>query len=1002
MPMGGRRRVRFLLSLLVFIVLGIVYFRRAQVEDYSDYVTDKVVGGGAVLRPGNKAQEAPRPTPRPTRPQEDALAAVGEDGKEAGHAPLVTSLSSSSSVGRTTSIAAPGAASTSSSSIPVGNGSPTVPNTAPGHKAIHGLPPIPHDDYLADGYEGQASSSSTSAVHWSKQTEHFPIATTIQLPTAYPKALPRIQVAGKNAGKADKERLALIRAAAAHAWDGYRRQAWGMDELRPISGGVHNPFNKWGATLVDSLDTLWIMDMKAEFEEAVERVAEIDFTTSVRPDIPLFETTIRYLGGLVAAYDVSGGKYRILLDKAVELAEVLYGAFDTPNRMPQTFYRWKPAFASQPKRASNHIVMAELGSLSLEFTRLSQLTGEPKYYDAIARITDAFQEWQNNTRLPGLWPTSLDASGCEKPVSGGYRAPSNQMPIPGGSGEIMDAGTPVQANRAWAGSAEYSTGQSVDQKQHEAAQKKLDEQNAAEQPGSSKAKRQLVADTKIGRPSGETDRSRHMPSSTQPEHSKARLNLDVNDATELVDKRPQPAKPAPPVDTRTGQEVCLPQGLASTSPRGSETFSLGGQADSTFEYLPKEYMLLGGVLEQYKDMYIAVADAAIQELLFQPMTVDARDILFAGTKVTSINAAEDNIIKTLKPDGEHLACFTGGMFAMGGKLFDRPEDVEIGRRLTDGCVWAYRSTTTGIMPETFSLIDCGNDWRGGEECVWNQTEYWRQLDPYEESRTKIYVHPVPTSISIGAATASTTGVAGARKTDAAALDQLSENYKAGTVDAEDIASVKDDAGALHVMQKLAVGPDEFQEVGVDLQMDRSQRHNKRQLPQRGTIAADSTLTASSGALRSMASMKGLNPTTVAGPLAYTPKPPLSHEEYVRNKIEDERLPSGFVRIRSRTYILRPEAIESVWYMYRITGESYWRDVGWDMFVAIDQSTRTLYGNGAIDDVTKMSPEIKDSMESFWLAETLKYFYLLFEDAEKWSLDEWVLNTEAHFFKRPKA
>ena len=40
------------------------------------------------------------------------------------------------------------------------------------------------------------------------------------------------------------------------------------------------------------------------------------------------------------------------------------------------------------------------------------------------------------------------------------------------------------------------------------------------------------------------------------------------------------------------------------------------------------------------------------------------------------------------------------------------------------------------------------------------------------------------------------------------------------------------------------------------------------------------------------------------------------------------------------------------------------------------------------------------MESFWLAETLKYFYLLYSEPSLISLDEWVLNTEAHPFRRP--
>jgi mannosyl-oligosaccharide alpha-1,2-mannosidase len=87
-------------------------------------------------------------------------------------------------------------------------------------------------------------------------------------------------------------------------------------------------------------------------------------------------------------------------------------------------------------------------------------------------------------------------------------------------------------------------------------------------------------------------------------------------------------------------------------------------------------------------------------------------------------------------------------------------------------------------------------------------------------------------------------------------------------------------------------------------------------------------------------------------------------------------------------------------MYRITGERHWREAGWRMFLAIENHTSTTYGNSAIDDVTMVKPTLNDEMESFWLAETLKYFYLLFEHEEVVSLDKWVLNTEAHPFERP--
>jgi len=50
------------------------------------------------------------------------------------------------------------------------------------------------------------------------------------------------------------------------------------------------------------------------------------------------------------------------------------------------------------------VLVAEIGSLSLEFTRLSQLTGDEKFFDAIQRISDLFEKSQNKTRLPGMWP----------------------------------------------------------------------------------------------------------------------------------------------------------------------------------------------------------------------------------------------------------------------------------------------------------------------------------------------------------------------------------------------------------------------------------------------------------------------------------------------------------------------------------------------------------------------------------------------------------------------
>jgi mannosyl-oligosaccharide alpha-1,2-mannosidase len=53
-------------------------------------------------------------------------------------------------------------------------------------------------------------------------------------------------------------------------------------------------------------------------------------------------------------------------------------------------------------------LVAEIGSLSLEFTRLSQLSGDPKFFDAIQRISDRFEESQSLSKLPGMWPVVVN------------------------------------------------------------------------------------------------------------------------------------------------------------------------------------------------------------------------------------------------------------------------------------------------------------------------------------------------------------------------------------------------------------------------------------------------------------------------------------------------------------------------------------------------------------------------------------------------------------------
>ncbi|KAM0717401.1 hypothetical protein Q7P37_007253 [Cladosporium fusiforme] len=365
------RRFRFL-ALAVFASIALFLFTRttSTYENYKAYAEQKyenAVGGGSVLRPDDEKPK--EQSEHAAGPPKDDDAPVPTKPKAA--APEITSSAKLAENSDATSSSAKAVVTSSlSEPLPLEYQEPAL---------VENEEEIPIE--LGQGrFEVDGRPPTDGDIHWSKLPEHFPVTSTIQIPNGKPSAIPKVQHDfSKAANKgADQGRLEVIKAAAAHAWSGYREKAWGHDEIKPISGKFGDPFNGWGATLVDGLDTLWIMGLKTEFEEAVKFVETIDFTTTPRMDIPLFETTIRYMGGLIAAYEVSGAKYRVLLDKTVELAEVLYSAFDTPNRMPETYYHWKPTFSSQPHRASTRSVLAEIGSLSMEFTRLAQLSKEPK------------------------------------------------------------------------------------------------------------------------------------------------------------------------------------------------------------------------------------------------------------------------------------------------------------------------------------------------------------------------------------------------------------------------------------------------------------------------------------------------------------------------------------------------------------------------------------------------------------------------------------------------
>lgn len=535
---------------------------------------------------------------------------------------------------------------------------------------------------------------TSSSFNWSSVAFAYPPKLTPVIPAPLghrPRIQHRFRPDSRRIAEVQEQRRLQVKKVFKKSWESYRTQAWMKDALKPISGSFVDQFSGWAATLVDSLDSLWIMGMRNEFYEAVETVALIDFGRSSTPAINTFETCIRYLGGLIAAYDLSG--HPVLRAKAIEVGDLLYAGFNTKNGMPVDFMLFDEAKSGTGLLVESTVVSASPGTITLEFSRLSQITGNSKYYAAVSQVMDLFYEGQNKTKLTGMWPMFVSMK--EKDIVNGTH------------------------------------------------------------------------------------------------------------------------------------------------------FSIGGNADSFYEYLPKAHALLGSAddsSKKYEVMSRTFMDTAMSSLFFAPMIPGEEDILISGN--IDIEAG----VPRLDPESEHLSCFIGGLFALGGRLFDSEEYLNTGAKLARGCAYAYKSFPSGIMPERYNMVLCpGPDYR--MPCEWNERRYAIEAAKRPEFR--------------------------------------------------------------------------------------------------------------------------------------------------------ENLPLGFTTAKDPRYLLRPEAIESIFILWRITGDPAWREIAWEMFEAVARETDTVFANSAILDVTLVGSRKEDYMESFWLAETLKYFYLCFSDTDLISLDDFVLNTEAHPFRLSK-
>ena len=95
--------------------------------------------------------------------------------------------------------------------------------------------------------------------------------------------------------------------------------------------------------------------------------------------------------------------------------------------------------------------------------------------------------------------------------------------------------------------------------------------------------------------------------------------------------------------------------------------------------------------------------------------------------------------------------------------------------------------------------------------------------------------------------------------------------------------------------------------------------------------------------------------------------------------------------------MRPEAVESWYYLHYFSGDPKYREWAHDYLVAMNNHARTTYGYSTVRDVNQVPAIHSGFCESFVMAETLKYIYLIMSDRATLDLSKYVLNTEAHPF-----
>ncbi len=194
----------------------------------------------------------------------------------------------------------------------------------------------------------------------------------------------------------NKKLAAEVKAEFLHAWNGYKKYAWGHDDLKPLSKTYHDWYPQpLLMTAVDSLDTMILMGFDEEAAATKKYILEnLSFDKDI--EVQNFEVTIRLLGGLLTSYQMTNDKRFLKL--AEDLGNRLLPVFNSPTGLPYRYVNLKTGKVSRP--VSNP---AETGTLLIEFGTLSKFTGKPVFYDKAKRALVETYNRRSKIGLVGEW-----------------------------------------------------------------------------------------------------------------------------------------------------------------------------------------------------------------------------------------------------------------------------------------------------------------------------------------------------------------------------------------------------------------------------------------------------------------------------------------------------------------------------------------------------------------------------------------------------------------------